>query len=85
MVVDRFGNPVRIGWSAHHILWIRAAMSLEKAERHQAYRDIAELTGRSYRSVWQLSCMLERDDNIRRRRELITSCSKEWLARQAAE
>jgi hypothetical protein len=51
-VIDRFGKTICVGWSAHEILWIEAAMSLgTRGERMQAFLDIASLTGRSYRNV----------------------------------
>lgn len=45
--LDRFGNPIMLGWPEHHLLWLAAAWSLPAAERNAALREISELTGRS--------------------------------------
>ena len=84
-MIDRFGAPIIVGWPAHHILWLRAAMTLEAHKRRSAYQDITDMTGRSYACVWQMACRLEREDNIQRRRALTAERSRAWLARQAAE
>ncbi len=54
-MIDRWGNSVRVGWAAHEILWLEAAMSLPVLDRPAAYKDISELTGRSLHSAWLLS------------------------------
>ena len=51
-MIDRFNNSIVVGWPAHHVLYLEAAMSLPTvAERTAAYRDIADLIGRSFQSV----------------------------------
>lgn len=48
---DRFGKPLALGWSAVEEIYIRAAMSLTKAERPAAYQDIADMTGRTKAAI----------------------------------
>lgn len=49
---DRWGDEIRVGWADHETLWIKAALSLgSKAERQEAYKSIAEMSGRSLESV----------------------------------
>jgi hypothetical protein len=48
---DRYGDPIRVGWSDHHIVWLEAAMTLSGEERDYAIQDIGELTGRSPEAV----------------------------------
>ena len=70
-MLDRFGRPVRIGWSAVELLYIRAALTLARTERLSAYRDISELTGRSMKAIANRAGILraqERQD------------AREWLA-----
>ena len=48
---DRFGKPIAVGWSEHELVWLRAAMSLPFGERMAAFRDIADMTGRTTAAV----------------------------------
>lgn len=50
-MIDRWGKPIQVGWARHEEIWVRAALSLPRHERPAAYRDISELTGRSYANV----------------------------------
>lgn len=50
-MIDRFGNALRVGWLEHEILWLEAAISLPFFQRQEAYREIAELTGRPETAV----------------------------------
>lgn len=50
-MIDRFGNRVSVAWPEHHLEWIRAALTLDFAERQAAYRDIASMTGRGIKAV----------------------------------
>lgn len=50
-MIDRFGKPIRVGYSLTELIWIEAALSLDKIERRAAFHDIACLTGRSYKSI----------------------------------
>ena len=48
---DRFGDPIRVGWAEHELLWIDAAMTLPRGERFRAFEDIASLTGRTVANI----------------------------------
>ena len=50
-MLDRWGNHIRVYWAEYEILWVRAAMTLPCAERQEAYRDIADMTGRTLAQV----------------------------------
>lgn len=50
-MLDRNGKLVRLGWAAHEMLWLRAAITLPLGPRITAYHDICEMTGRSFRAV----------------------------------
>lgn len=50
-MIDRYGNRIHVGWAEHEILWLRAAICLERQERLNAYRDISAMTGRTIESV----------------------------------
>jgi hypothetical protein len=45
-MLDRFGDRIRVGWSAHEFLWVEAALSLPPEKQTDAWLDIAEMTGR---------------------------------------
>ena len=83
-MIDRWGSPIRIGWSDHQILWIRAAMTLDGHERHEAIRDIADLVGRSYASVWGKVRALREQDRYDEKRRRLAETSKSWLAANVA-
>lgn len=50
-MIDRFGSKVSVAWPEHHLVWVEAALTLDFKDRQQAYRDIAEMTGRSVSAV----------------------------------
>lgn len=50
-MIDRHGQKVNIGWAEHEDLWLEAANTLDRLERHSALRDIAAMTGRKYEYV----------------------------------
>lgn len=60
-MIDRFGNPIIIGWPAHHVIYLEAALSLPRSERAQAFQDIAELTGRALQLVRDKAYKIERE------------------------
>jgi 2-polyprenyl-6-methoxyphenol hydroxylase-like FAD-dependent oxidoreductase len=70
-MIDRFGDPIRVGWPEYQILWLRAALDLPKPERAAAFQDIADMTGRTlsavrdraYLEAWR---MRERAERCRR-------------------
>lgn len=45
-MIDHFGHTIKVGYSEHELIWLRAAMTLPRGERISAFRDIAEMTGR---------------------------------------
>lgn len=51
MIPDRFGKPVFVAWADYQLLWIEAAISLDRPPRMAAFLDIAALTGRSLQAV----------------------------------
>ena len=79
MVVDRYGSPIRVGWPAHHLVWLRAAMTLDGQERRDAYQDLAELTGRSWRSIWAQARLLEAQDARALRRARLAGKAAAWV------
>ena len=83
-VIDRYGSPIRIGWSDHQILWIRAAMTLEGQERREAIQNIAELVGRPYASVWGKVRALKEQDRYDEKRRRLAETSRSWLAANVA-
>jgi hypothetical protein len=46
------GRRVNVGWSAHEILWLEAA--IENGAHHSDLEDIAALSCRSYEAVKQM-------------------------------
>lgn len=54
--MDRFGKVIRVGWSEKELLWLEAALTLRHSERFFAFRDIAEMTGRTH---WAIQCKAE--------------------------
>lgn len=50
-MIDHNGDEVVVAWPEHHIVWLEAALSLPKSERHAAFQDIAEMTGRTFCAV----------------------------------
>lgn len=50
-MIDRNGYEVVVALSAHEILWVEAAMTLPLEAREDAFRDICQMSGRSYSSV----------------------------------
>lgn len=51
MPIDRFGQPITMGWQEHEILWLYAANSLRASERQAALKDIASMTSRTLLGV----------------------------------
>lgn len=51
MPIDRFGNQIRLAWSDHEILWVKAALTLPRHNRMCAYRDISEMSHRTLGAV----------------------------------
>lgn len=50
-MIDRFGAPLYVGWAEHELLWVQAALTLDRYERGPAYQQIAEMTGRTFSAV----------------------------------
>lgn len=79
---DRFGRAINVGWSDHHIVWIRAAMTLPHAERMAAFWDIGELTGRGYASVYGKARHILREREAAERRSELASRARAYQAAQ---
>ena len=80
-MIDRFGHRVNIGWALHEDLWIEAANTLDRHERNDALRDIAELTGRGFYAVADRARrMRERDRRqaMAASRPQVMRLPKEW-------
>jgi hypothetical protein len=77
---DRFGNPIIIGWPAHHILWIEAAMTLPHRERIAAFQEIADMTGRGYASVYGKYRDILRERDVAKRRAALVAASRAYQA-----
>lgn len=50
-MIDRFGKPLSVGWSETEIIWLEAALTLKGEIKFAAFRDISEMSGRSYGAV----------------------------------
>ena len=50
-MIDRFGNVIFVGWAAHEILWLKAALELPYRDRMPAFEDIAGMTGRPVSAI----------------------------------
>lgn len=50
-VVDRWGQSIRVGWSQHELLWVKAALSMDVPDRAEAFQQIALMTKRPLDSV----------------------------------
>ncbi len=50
-MIDRHGMPVRVAFAEHELIWISAALRLDRHEHTAAFLDIASMTGRSLQSV----------------------------------
>lgn len=58
-MLDRFGKRVVVGWAEHEVLWLKAAMTLPRIERWEAFQDISDLTGRTFAAVTYQAQRLE--------------------------
>jgi hypothetical protein len=77
MAVDRFGNGICIGWPEHHILYLKAVLTLPRDQHTAAFQDIADMTGRSLNAVrtkayamWQEAIDARWAETCRSRKEL---------------
>lgn len=61
-MIDRRGYRVAVGYSAHEILWLRAAISTGR--RRADLQDISELTGRSVECLRQMSYKIREADRL---------------------
>lgn len=61
-MIDRWGTAVRVGWLAHEVLWVRAALTLPFHSRRVAFHDIASLTGRPLGAVETYAYRLKAKD-----------------------
>lgn len=63
MPVDRFGNPIRVGFSPTEDEWLKAANTLHGSARFAAFRDIAEMSGRTFAQIRDKANHMRRPDN----------------------
>ena len=68
MTIDRFGHDVILGWAAHEILWLEAALTLDVVERAEAYHDISEMTGRSVQAIRKKASTIQDEHRMERAR-----------------
>lgn len=61
MKIDRWGNPIKIGWSQSELLWVLAAINLDVAERIAAYQDISDMSGHPFAHVRQKANRIMRE------------------------
>ena len=78
-MIDRFGNPIQVGWAEHEEIWLKAAMSLDIGERGAAYKDIADMTGRTIQAVHAKVSAIHRE----RRSTAFREARREALRRAA--
>ena len=50
-MIDRYGNSIAVGWMRRDLIWIEAALALPCKMRAPAFRDIAEMSGRTFEEV----------------------------------
>lgn len=61
-MISRGGGKIRVAYAAHEILWIKAALTLPtKFERWNALRQVASMSGRTYRNVLAMSEVIRRE------------------------
>lgn len=77
-MLDQAGKPVIVGWPEYQLLYLRAAVSLTKRDRWEAYQDIAEMVGRSFASVKRKAEMLQAEDRRESKAMLETILRKNW-------
>ena len=80
MPCDRFGKPVKIFWEPHQDLWARAARSLRPAERWEAYKQIAEMVGRTPEAVAKRGGLLLSRERREAKEWLQTNLRKNWAS-----
>lgn len=77
-MIDAGGRPVIVGWPEYQELWLRAAVSLPKRDRWEAYENIAEMTNRSLASVKRRAEALQAEDRRLAREFLALHLRKDW-------
>lgn len=81
-MIDAGGRPVTVGWPEYQELWLRAAVSLPKRDRWEAYENIAEMTNRSVASVKRRAEALQTEDRRIAREFLALHLRKDWQSLQ---
>ena len=77
-MIDRFGRPIRLGWSPYQLEWIKAALTLARTERLSAYRDISEMTGRSMKAIANRAGILRAQQRQDARQWLEDHMRRDW-------
>lgn len=78
--LDRFGNPIRIGWAPHVLLWLEAANRLRPKDWPEAFQDIASLSGFSLSSVKRKAESMRAVDRAEAAAYLVAELRKDWAA-----
>lgn len=78
--IDRFGNPVRIGWAPHVLLWIEAANHLRPKDWPEAFQDIASMSGFSLSSVKRKAEGMRAVDRAEAAAYLVAELRRNWAA-----
>lgn len=79
-MLDRHGQPIRIGFQAHELEYITAAMTLPLRERESAYDQISDLTGRAVSSIKNRARKLITEKRQRDKAFLEVALRKAWAS-----
>lgn len=71
-MIDRFGRPLALAWCQIEIMWVEAALTLKGKDRYDAFKDIAEMAGRTYAAVITKAS----DIRLKREADYIEKCVK---------
>lgn len=83
--VDRFGNPIRIGWAPKVLLWLEAANRLTRKDRPEAFEDIASLSGFSLSSVKRKAEAMRAVERAEAKAFLQAHATRDWLSAATSE
>lgn len=79
-MLDRFGREIRVGWEPREDEWLRAANTFPVPERQEAFRDIADMSGRSFTSVRTRGRVLLSRERQTAREVLQMALRKNWAS-----
>lgn len=69
--MNRWGDQVRVAWQEHELLWVRAALTLPKEARGNAFHQIADMRGCAYATVQSKGTAI--------RKQIIVEAEAEYL------